>query len=166
MVAHERLKFGRIPVGCDLLKRSILFAIDGGHISFAQARCGFDESVEYRLQIERRPADHLEYIGGGCLLLQRFAQFVKKSCVLDRDNRLRGKVFDEINFLLAKRPHLLAVNDDTANQLVVLKHWYSYCRACAAECNRGRLRLLRCVVGTMGHLLCSQDTVENPAGWR
>ena len=42
-------------------------------ISFAQPGSRFGQCVEYRLQVERRAADDFEHIGGGGLLLQRFA---------------------------------------------------------------------------------------------
>ena len=48
--------------------------------------------VEHRLQIECRAADHLEHVGGGGLLLQRFAQLVEQARVLDGDDGLVGEV--------------------------------------------------------------------------
>src|SRR5262249_35229791 len=44
-----------------------------------------DQSVENRLKFERRAADHLEHVGGGGLLVQRFTQLVEKPRVLDGD---------------------------------------------------------------------------------
>ena len=41
---------------------------DRGVIRIAQARCGFDQRIEYFLHVECRPADGLQNIGGGCLL--------------------------------------------------------------------------------------------------
>src|SRR6516164_3733548 len=35
----------------------------------AQPRCRFHQRIEHRLQIEGRPADHLEHVGRGGLLL-------------------------------------------------------------------------------------------------
>src|SRR5262249_59445987 len=59
---------------------------------------GLNEGVEHGLQIESRAADHLEHVGRGGLLLQRFAQFlgtrahlVEQPGVLDRDHRLVGE---------------------------------------------------------------------------
>ena len=60
-------------------------------IGFAQPRRRFDQRVEYRLQVERRAADDLEHIGGGGLLLQRFAQLVEQARVLDGDHCLGGE---------------------------------------------------------------------------
>jgi acetylornithine deacetylase/succinyl-diaminopimelate desuccinylase-like protein len=46
---------------------------------------------EDRLQPARRARDHAQHVGGGGLLLQRFAQLVQQPSVLDGDQRLIGK---------------------------------------------------------------------------
>jgi hypothetical protein len=38
----------------------------------------FRKCIQHRLQIEGRAADDFEYVGGGGLLLQRFAQLVEQ----------------------------------------------------------------------------------------
>ena len=43
-----------------------------GVISVTQPRRRLDQCIEHGLQIEGRPADDLEHVGGGGLLLQRF----------------------------------------------------------------------------------------------
>ena len=103
-------------------ERVALLASDRCHVGFAQPRRRFDQRVEHGLQIERRAADDLEHVGGGGLLLQRFAQFVEQPRVLDGDDGLRGEVRDQLDLLVGERAHLLAVNDDGADQLVVLEH--------------------------------------------
>jgi len=45
---------------------------DCGVIRIAQSRCGLDQRIEYLLQVERRPADDLQNIGGGRLLFEGF----------------------------------------------------------------------------------------------
>jgi hypothetical protein len=42
----------------------------------AQPHCCFDKGVQDRLQIKRRAADDLEYVGGRGLLLEGLAQLV------------------------------------------------------------------------------------------
>src|SRR5215467_1306735 len=42
-------------------------------VRLAQLHCGLSQRVEHGLQIKGRSADDLEHIGGGCLLLERFA---------------------------------------------------------------------------------------------
>jgi hypothetical protein len=64
-----------------------------------------DQSVENRLKLERRAADHLEHVCGGGLLLQRFAELVKQPHVLDRDYRLVGKRGDQLNLLVGEWAH-------------------------------------------------------------
>src|ERR1700730_15059331 len=44
-----------------------------GHFGAAEMRGGLDERVENGLQLGNRAADHLEHVGGGRLLLERFA---------------------------------------------------------------------------------------------
>ena len=51
----------------------------------------FDQRIKHRLQIERGAADELEHIGGGSLLLERFAQLVEQTCIFDGDRGLIGK---------------------------------------------------------------------------
>jgi hypothetical protein len=65
--------------------------------------------LEHWLQFTRRAADHLEHIGGGGLLLQRFAQLVKQPRVFDGDDSLVGEILDHFDLLVGEWPHLLAV---------------------------------------------------------
>src|SRR5215472_10514518 len=82
----------------------------------------------------------LEHVGGGGLLLQRFAQFVEKARVLDCDHRLVGEGFDQLDLLFGKRPHRRSLQDDDAD-------W----RAFAEKRDRKRgtyieLRVAHCVI--------------------
>ena len=74
-------------------------------------------------------ADDLEHIGGGGLLLQRF----DRSSVRWRSSLSRrvfsmamtawaAKFCDQLDLLVGERPHFLAIDDDGADQLVVLEH--------------------------------------------
>ena len=63
-----------------------------GMIGIAQPRRRLDQRVEHGLQIEGRATDDLEHVGGGGLLLQRFAQLVEQAGVLDGDDGLRGEI--------------------------------------------------------------------------
>ena len=74
------------------LKTRTLRANDSSHIRLAQPGGRLDQRIEHGLQIERRAADDLEHVGGGGLLLQRFAQLVEQARVLDGDDGLRGEV--------------------------------------------------------------------------
>ena len=57
---------------------------DVGFVGTAERRHRFNESLQHGLQVERRPADDLEHIRGGSLLLQRLTQLVEQPRVLDR----------------------------------------------------------------------------------
>ncbi len=60
------------------------------------------QRIEHSLQIERRAADHLEHVGGGGLLLQRFAQLVEQARILDRDDGLGGEILDQFDLLVGE----------------------------------------------------------------
>ena len=64
---------------------------------------------EHCLKIERRAADDLEHVGGGGLLLQRFAQLAEQPRVLDGDDGLGGEVRHQRNLLVGERAHLWTV---------------------------------------------------------
>ena len=51
-----------------------------------------------------------------------FAQLVEQAGVLNGDDGLGGKVRDKLDLLVAKRPYLLAIDDDAADQLALLEH--------------------------------------------
>jgi len=82
----------------------------------------FNERIEHGLQIEGRAADHLKHVGGRGLLLQRLAQLVEQTRVLNGDDGLGGEVRDQIDLLVGKRANLLAVNREDTDKLFVLEH--------------------------------------------
>src|SRR5262249_17731044 len=98
------------------------WAPDGGHIRLAQPRGRLDQRVEHRLQIEGRAADDLEHVGGGSLLLQRFAQLIKQPRVLDGDDGLGSEIGYQLDLLLAEWLHLPAIDADRTDQLVFFEH--------------------------------------------
>src|SRR5262249_59168458 len=127
----------------------------------------FGERVEHGLQIESRAADHLEHVGGGGLLLQRFAQFVEQARILDGDDRLRGEVLQQFDLLVGERAHLLAVDGDRSNELVLFEHWNEKKGAGAAsirKLNEGwftsNIGLLRPDVGDVNNLPRANDAPE------
>src|SRR5262249_52624780 len=98
-------------------------------VCIAQPRGALDEGVQYLLQIERRAADDLEHVGGGGLLLQRFAQIVgalsqlvEEPRVLDGDDGLVGEAPDQLYLLVGEWADLLAVDNNSARQLGFLQH--------------------------------------------
>src|ERR1700730_16498194 len=78
----------------------------------AETGCGLDKRVEHGPQVECRAADDLEHIGGGCLLLQGFAQLVEQAGVLHCDPGLPGEVFDGRVLFVVERASLLTKDAD------------------------------------------------------
>ena len=92
------------------------------HLGIAQPSRRFDQALSTVCEVKGRAADDLEHVGGGGLLLQRFAQLVEQPRVLDRDHGLMREVGDQRDLLLGERAHLLAVDADRADQLFFLEH--------------------------------------------
>src|SRR5262249_28952351 len=92
-------------------------------IRVAETGGGRDQCFEHRLKIESRTANHLEHVGGGGLLLERFAQFVEQPRVLDSDHRLRREILQQLDLLLGEGLNLLGIDTDSADQLILLEHW-------------------------------------------
>src|SRR5262245_59497205 len=97
--------------------------VDRRQIGLAQARRRFHQRLKHSLEIECRPADDLQHVGGRGLLLERFAQLVEQTCVLYRDHGLRSKVLDQVDLLIGKGTYLLAGENDCSDQFIVLEHW-------------------------------------------
>ena len=109
------------------------------------------------LQIERRTADDLQHVGGGGLLLQRFAeivgalaQFVEQPRVLDGDHGLLGEIADQLDLLVGKRAHLTSKNADGAYQFIVLQHGYVQLTSNSAELGRGDAKRIAIQVSRFG----------------
>ena len=62
----------------------------------------------------------LQHLGCGGLLLQGFAQLVEQARVLNGDHCLGGKVLNQLNLFVGERSHLLPVDLDRTDQLVLL----------------------------------------------
>ena len=105
---------------------------------------------------------------GRGLLLQRLAeivgalaQFVEQPRVLDGDDGLGGEVLHQLDLFIGERPDLLAIDDDGADQLVLLEHRYKQSASERRQIRRGLPRrgsrlsitLLRREVGNVDDLL-------------
>src|SRR5262249_55032290 len=73
---HVSLVLGGVAVRRDMLEEFPNWARKGRPVGLAQPCRRLDQRVEHGLQIEGRAADDLEHVGGGGLLLQRFAEIV------------------------------------------------------------------------------------------
>jgi len=85
-------------------------------VRLAQPGSRMDERIEHGLQIKGRAADDLEHVGGGGLLLKRFAQFVEKAGILNRDCCLIGEGFDQLDLFFGERPHASALQVKDADR--------------------------------------------------
>src|SRR5205807_1317773 len=110
MSTHELYEIARMPVARALAVDLACLLMDRSRVRFAETRCRLNKRVQNGLQIEGRAADDLEHIGGGGLLLQRFAQLVKQARVLDGDDGLIGEVCDQLDLLLGEWPNFSPID--------------------------------------------------------
>ena len=122
--------------------------------------------VEHRLKLAWRTGDDAQHLGRGGLLLQQFAQLVEQACVLDGDDGLRREIRDQGNLFVREGLDLLSVDDDGADQCVVLVHWHCDQRSGAAEPGRHAGSRFGRFVRGIGHLSRLQDSVEGAARFR
>ncbi len=142
--------------------------MDGRAVRLAQPRRRFDQRIEHHLQIEGRAADDLEHVGGRGLLLQRFGEIVRalpqlaqQARILDRDDGLGGEVRDQLDLLVGEWPHLLPVDGNAADQLVLLEHRHVEIRPGARKPGEDRGSVLvRQQVGDVNDLLRRDQAPE------
>ena len=141
-------------------------------LSASQSRAADSTSVsQHGLQIEGRAADDLEHVGGGGLLLQRFAQLVEQPRVLDGDDGLGGEVLDQFDLLVGERSDLLTIDGDGTDQFIVLEHRDAKTRAMhrrvrPQQQRTDRLRCSLCSdmhIGNVSYLLCVCTHVRKAA---
>src|SRR5215813_3683158 len=130
-------------------------------VCIAKARGRFDERVQHRLKVESRAADDLEHVGGGSLLLQRFAQLVEQTRVFDSDDGLRGEILDQIYLLIVEGLDLLAIDSDCTNQVALLEHRYNQKRPSSGDLGNRFIGIFCSDVGDVGDLPRVSDTVED-----
>ena len=132
-------------------------------VGFCQPRPVGQHGLEYGLKLARGAADDAQHLRSRSLLLQRFAQLIEQPGVLDGNDGLSRKVFHQLNLLVGEWADLLAVYDDSADQLIVLEHRHSDRGSRTAELDRRSLDCLCRVVGGVGHLLRLQDATDKRA---
>src|SRR5207342_1838747 len=91
--------FSRVSMGCFEVEGFALRSAYRHRVRLAQLGGRPDEGIEHRLEVEGRAADDLEHVGGGGLLLERFAQLVEQARVLYGDDGLGGEVLHQLNLL-------------------------------------------------------------------
>ena len=92
---------------------------------------------------------------------QRFPQLAEQSRVLDGNDGLGCEVFNQLDLFVGERTDLLAVDEDGADQLVVLEHRHCKTdpRAAVCRCRTGD-RFRTAVVDDVGHISCPQREIE------
>ena len=106
------------------------------------------------LQLAGRRTNDAQHIGSGRLLLQGLPQFIEQTRILDGDDGLGGEVLYQGNLFFREGPNLLTVDDDDANQYIVLEHRHVNDGSRAAELSRHSGGSYSGVVGGLGYLLC------------
>src|SRR5262249_3819805 len=78
-------------------------------IGFAKMHCSFNDSVQNRVQIVRRPTYHTQDIADGSLVFERLLQLTRallrhleQTRVLDGDDRLVGKGLQQFDMRVGK----------------------------------------------------------------
>src|SRR5215471_16089094 len=130
-------------------------------ICVAKSNGRLDQRIEHRLQVEGRAADDLEHIGGGGLLLQRFAQLVEQPHVLDGDYGLIREINDQLDLLVCEWPDLLTVDADGTNQLILFEHGDGKDGPSAGQRSETWGSLPSRDVCILNRLLRADDTAEN-----
>src|SRR6516164_6263661 len=109
-------------------------------VGATQARRGFNQRIENRLEVDRRAADDLEHITSRGELINRtrefglaVAQLVEQARILDGDDRLVGEAGGELDLFARKRIDACALNDEYADQRVLAQQRNAEHRAKAGE---------------------------------
>src|SRR5262249_5600699 len=84
---------GPAEVGLGLKEPLIVRTRNVSYVGFAKSDRRVDQRVEHGRQIEGRPADRLEHVGG--LLLERLAQLVQQPRILDGNDGLLREIAHE-----------------------------------------------------------------------
>ncbi len=141
--------------GVTVARGGIVASVSGrtqnlGLIRLAQLRCRYDQCVEYCRQVESRAANHLEHVGGGGLLLQRFAQLAEQPRIFDGDNGLCGEVRYQRDLLVRERPDFLVEDSDGTDQLIIFEHRYGQHRPISGEVDSSADKRMALDVGRYG----------------
>ncbi len=91
-------------------------ARDVSHVGLAQPHRRFDQRVEHRFEIEGRAADDFQHVGGGGLLLQRFAQLAEQTGILERNDALVREGGHQLDLPLGEWPHRAPRQHDDADR--------------------------------------------------
>ena len=85
---------------------------------------------------------------------------MEQTRILDGDHGLGGEILDQLNLLLGERADLLAVDDDHADQLILLEHRDEQKRAGAGKFGDGFVWVFRSNVGNGDDLFCADNSIK------
>src|SRR5262249_29754355 len=130
--------------------------------------------LKYWLKIAGRTANDSQHLRCRSLLFQCFGQLdracpfgVEQPRILNRDDDLGGKILHEGDLLISERPHFLAIDDESPDDLVFLEHRHCNIRSSAAQLGRNGRSLLHRIVFDVDYLFCLDGTIESAAWcWR
>src|SRR5262249_25313137 len=167
MIFHEANQLRRMPEASDQSISIPLLAGYRSHVCVAQTNRRFDQCIQNRLQIEGRAANDFKHISSSGLLLQGLPQFVEQAGVLDRNDRLGGKILNQLDLLIGERAYLLTVDGDYADEVVLLEHGYLQNRPRTRDVNQrdgslsaSEISLICLNVRNMNYLLCRGNATE------
>ena len=118
---------------CGDRQHALVSKVYGNVIRFKEAARGVDDRLENWLQLIRRATNDVEHVAGRGLILKRFLQFSNQPRVLNRNDRLVGKGFDEVDLLACKGLHHGALQSDDADRSSVPHERNSEHRPIAAQ---------------------------------
>src|SRR5262245_19511732 len=103
---------------------------------FAQMHRVVGDRFKNRPKVRCRTAYDAEHLRSRCLLFQRLSQLVEQPAILDGDHSLGGEAFNEFNLFLGEWSHLLAIDHNCADQLLVFDHWHCQISSSLEQLNR------------------------------
>jgi hypothetical protein len=161
-------KGSRHVVHGDGAERAVL--VERQHAEIGGAKLGRlrQDGPENGIELPRRARYDAQHLRRRRLLLKRLGeiiralvQLVEQPRVLDGDDGLAGEARDQRDLLVGKRAHLLTVQGEHADQLVLLEHRHEEDGAHSSQLDAGDhcrqtlpgVALFRCRIGEVNHRL-------------
>src|SRR5262245_25057196 len=107
--------------------KPILFAVGAPNsrvAGIAQARSVFSHGVQHRLDVRRRAGDHAQDLAGPGLLCETLLQLVEQPHVLDGDDSLVGKGFEQLDLHRSEWANVDTTRGQRANKFPLLTKRY------------------------------------------
>ena len=108
------------------------------------------QGVQNGFEVDRGPADRLQHVAGRRLLVQRLAQLLEKTRVLDGNHSLVCECADERDLAVGETARSVPIYRKAANELIPLQQWNGDEAAYTADVDSQRSQffpLAVCVIG-------------------